>query len=189
MPINLVELAQRIRKLRVDRRLTLEDVCAAAGLTRSWLSKVENFRVTPSLPALAKIAEALGVTLSDLVEGLDNRPQIVQVRKGERQAVQRDEQISNIVYESLAYKRTNRRMDPFVLTLPPGATRAEPLPHEGEEFLMILKGRTDFEYGDETYHLEEGDSLYFDAVVPHRLNNRSGENCIVLCVFGEPNGV
>ncbi len=59
--MNLVELAQRIKARRLDRRLTIEDVAAQAGLTRSWLSKVENFRVTPSLPALGKIA--FGVSL------------------------------------------------------------------------------------------------------------------------------
>ncbi|MCC6682561.1 MAG: cupin domain-containing protein [Phycisphaeraceae bacterium] len=187
--MNLVELAQRIRKLRIDRRMTLEDVCAAAGLTRSWLSKVENFRVTPSLPALAKIADTLGVHLSELLEGLDSKPQIVVVRKDERQKVLRDEQISNITYESLAYKRTGRRMDPFLLHLPPGATRVEPLAHEGEEFLLVIKGSTDFEYGDGNYELHEGDSLYFDASVPHRLVNRSESIVQVLCVFGELNNL
>ena len=65
--MNLVELAQRIKSRRLDQRLTIEEVAAQAGLTRSWLSKVENFRVTPSLPALGGIAKALGVRPRDLL--------------------------------------------------------------------------------------------------------------------------
>ena len=108
--MNLVELAQRIRTLRLDRRLTLEEVASHTGLTRSWLSEVENFRVTPSLPALA----LLGLTTVELVEGLDEKPQLVIVRKNDRQIVERDKSSKNTpIYESLAHKRPNRAMDPF----------------------------------------------------------------------------
>lgn len=184
--MNLVELAQRIKHLRLDRRLTLEEVAAAAGLTRSWLSKVENFRVTPSLPALGKIAEALGVSVSELVEGLDKKPQLVVVRSKERKIVERNRSTSNLaVYESLAYKRANRVMDPFLITLPAGVAREKALAHEGEEFLLVQTGRVDFEYDGQTYALASGDSLYFDASIPHRLVNQSKRPVKVLCVFSE----
>ncbi len=88
--MNLVQLAQRIRALRGERNLTLEQVAERANLTKSVLSKVENFRVTPSLPALSKIAEALGVTVAELVDGLDEKPRMIVVRKDERLQVERD---------------------------------------------------------------------------------------------------
>ncbi len=117
--MNLVELAQRIRKHRLEKRLTLEDVASRSGLTRSWLSKVENFRITPSLPALAQIASALGVTVAELVQGLDAKPTLIKVTKDERLVVERDQSPTNTtVYESLAHKRPHRSMDPFLLTIP-----------------------------------------------------------------------
>lgn len=184
--MNLVELAQRIRSHRLDQRLTLEEVAARTGLTRSWLSKVENFRVTPSLPALGQIAAALGVSVSDLVAGLDEKPALVTVRKGERRVVQRDGGKTNTtVYESLAHKRPNRTMDPFLLTVPSGASRAEALGHEGEEFLMVQKGSIDFEYDGQTQTLRAGDCLYFDSSVPHRIINPYRTAAEVLCVFGK----
>lgn len=182
--MNLVELAQRIKQFRVDRHLTLENVAAAAGLTRSWLSKVENFRTTPSLPSLGKIARALGVSVTDLIEGLDKRPQLVMVRSEERKVVERNRSRNNqAVYESLAFKRTDRVMDPFLITLPPGAAREKALAHEGEEFLMVQAGKVMFEYDGESYSLSSGDSLYFDASVPHRLINENKRPAKVLCVF------
>ncbi|MFH5803427.1 helix-turn-helix domain-containing protein [Alienimonas sp. DA493] len=182
--MNLVELAQRIRSRRLKRRLTLEEVASRTGQTRSWLSKVENFRITPSLPALAEIAAALDVSLSELFEGLEEKPPLVVVRRDERKLMERDQSEGNdSFYESLAHKRTVRTMDPFLVTLPPGAAQEEALPHPGEEFLFVQTGAVRFEYDGETYHLDAGDSLYFDADHPHRIDNPTEEEAVVLCVF------
>ncbi|MBI1247470.1 cupin domain-containing protein [bacterium] len=182
--MNLVELAERIRSLRLDRRLTLEEVASRTGQTRSWLSKVENFRVTPSLPALAEIARALDISLSKLVEGLDDKPSLTLVRKDDRKVVQRDQSEQNTaVYESLAHRRKARAMDPFLITIPPGVSREEALPHQGEEFLLVHSGPVDFQYDEEVHKLQTGDSLYFDATVPHRLINSYKRPAVVLCVF------
>lgn len=186
--MNLAELAQRIRTFRLDRRLTLEEVASRTGLTRSWLSKVENFRVTPSLPALAKIATALGVTTAELVEGLDEKPQLVIVRKDERKIVERDKSKENTtVYESLAHKRPNRAMAPFMLTIPPGVAREQPLSHEGEEFLMVTQGTIEFEIDGERHVVRSGDCLYFDSGIPHRIINSYKREAAVLCVFLDRN--
>ena len=185
--MNLVELSQRIRARRLDQRLTLEEITSRTGLTRSWLSKVENFRVTPSLPSLGKIAKALGTSVADLVVGLDEKPALVIVRKKERKVVERERSKTNTtIYESLAYKRANRAMDPFLLTVPPGVARERALAHEGEEFLIVQSGVIDFEYDGENHTLRSGDSLYFDGNVPHRLMNPYAREAVVLCVFFEP---
>jgi transcriptional regulator with XRE-family HTH domain len=181
--MNLVELAQRIKKIRVEKQLTLQEVASKTGLTRSWLSKVENFRVTPSLPALAAIAESLGVTVVQLVEGLERKPELVLTRKGESEKILRDHPQSKTVYESLAHAHTGRKMDPFVLKIPPGDIHRAAMPHEGEEFLYVLAGRIDFEYDKKTYSLRKGDSLYFNATVKHRTLNQSSSPAEVLCVF------
>jgi transcriptional regulator with XRE-family HTH domain len=181
--MNLVELSQRIKQRRLDLGLSLEEVAAAARQTRSWLSKVENFRITPSLPALARVAEALRITLASLLEGLDNKPQIVLTKKKDRRAIQRDAQNSNITYHSLTSGRANRRMNPFVLEVPAGGGRSISRPHEGEEFLIVLRGKVTLEYGRETFHLDEGDTLYFDADTPHRLHNPHKKAAQVMCVF------
>jgi transcriptional regulator with XRE-family HTH domain len=181
--MNLVELGQKIRALRIERDMTLDDVVARSGLTRSWLSKVENFRVTPSLPALMEIARALRVPVTRLLEDLDRRPDFVLVKQGDGPRITRDREVSNIVYESLAHERPDRAMDPFVLTIPPGGGRSKALSHEGEEFLRVLSGRVEFHYGDGMHELEAGDSLYFNASTPHRLTNRWAKPASILCVF------
>ncbi len=179
--MNLVELAQRIRQLRTDSGLTLEEVAQHSGQTRSWLSKVENFRITPSLPALAGIASALGVTTASLLEGLDKKPNIVLVKNGNGKVINRDSD-STIAYFSLASERVTRTMDPFVLRVPPGEQR-EARSHEGEEFLLLIKGRVKFEFDEQIFSLAKGDSLYFDSEVKHCLSNPYSSEAEVLCVF------
>ncbi len=183
--MNLVELSQRIKQRRLELGLSLEEAAAGAGQTRSWLSKVENFRITPSLPALARVAEALRVSLATLLEGLDSKPQIVLTKKKDRKAIQRDPQNSDIIYHTLTAGRANRRMSPFILDIPAGGGRSVSRPHEGEEFLIVLGGKVTLEYGKETFHLEDGDSLYFDAETPHRLHNPHKKAAQVMCVFLE----
>lgn len=186
LQLNLVELSQRIKKLRREKGLTLEQVASETGLTRSWLSKVENFRITPSLQALGHIANVLKVSMSELFADLDAQPSIAIVRRSERKRVERDDSASHgTTYESLAHSRLARIMDPFFLSIAPGGGRSQPLPHEGEEFLMVLAGETEFQYGEDVYHLNAGDCLYFDARVPHRISNSSCATASVLCVFSE----
>ena len=182
--MNLIELAQRIKARRRGQNLTLEQIASRTGLTRSVLSKVENFRVTPSLPALGKIAQALGTSVSELTEGLDERPQVVVVRSGQGQRVERDKPDSVIVYESLAHDRYSKAMEPLLLAVPGGTARKQALAHEGEEFMFVVSGEVDLEYGEEVYALKAGDSAYFDAQVEHRLVNSTGQPAQVLCVFG-----
>ena len=183
--MNLVELAQRIRTARMAKGLTLDQVSELSGLGKGLLSKVENFRVTPTLPTLAKLCEALGVKLSELVDGLDAKPKLSIVRRNQRKLISRDSGDSNIEYHSLAHRRANRAMDPFELVVPANGGRQQAMPHEGEEFLTVLNGRVEFEFDGAVQSLSEGDSLYFDAEIEHRLFNVTDKEARVLCVFLE----
>lgn len=185
--MNLVELASRLKAARVAKGYTLDRVAELSGLGKGLLSKVENFRVSPSLPTLAKMCDALGLSLSQLFEGLDEKPKISITRANERILIERDREQSNINYHALAHGRLDRNMDPFLLDVPAGGGRQEAMPHEGEEFLMVLKGAVSFEYQGEVHELREGDSLYFDAEVDHRIFNPSKKDASILCVFlGRP---
>lgn len=187
--MNLVELAQRLKNARLKKGLTLDEVSEASGLAKGLLSKVENFRVTPTLTTLARLTEALGIKLSDLVDGLDAKPRISVVRRGERKPIERNHappELGNKLnnyYESLAHRRTDRVMDPLEIRVPARGGRAMALKHEGEEFLLVLEGEVVFEFDKDLYRLQAGDSLYFDAETDHRVFNESDHDARVLCVM------
>lgn len=180
--MNLLELASRLRAARVRRNLTLDQVSELSGLGKGLISKVENFRVTPSLPTLAKLCDALGVTMSELLVGLDGAPRLCVVRAGERLEIERDREISDVRYASLAHRRPNRGMDPLELRIPPHGGRSLALFHEGEEFLIVLEGAVRLEYDGTNHDLAAGDAAYFDAGIPHRILNPGDHEVRVLCV-------
>ena len=132
--VNLVELATRVKTARKTKGMTLDQLAERSGLAKGILSKVENFRVTPSLPSIIKIAAALDIPLEKLFEGLDQKPITSIVRKSEVKEVERDSEESTIRYFDIAHPRANRKMDPFELIVPAGGGRKMPMTHEGEEF-------------------------------------------------------
>ena len=179
--MNLVELAIRIRKLRRRQDITLASLARQSGLTQSTMSKIENFRITPSLPALGNIAQALGTTLSELLKDLDQSPQTTVLRKNERREVTRDN--SPWRYYLLSDENTSRQVDPFMVEIPPGLQRAEPHAHEGYEFMLLLEGTLEYQYGARVINLEEGDSVYADGTVSHNLINQSESTARLLVVY------
>ena len=86
--MNLLELATRIRAARIRRSYTLERLSELSGLATGWISKIENFRVTPSLLTLAKLCEALGVSLAEVLDGIERAPKLCVARATERVAVE-----------------------------------------------------------------------------------------------------
>ncbi|MGB0774475.1 MAG: cupin domain-containing protein [Akkermansiaceae bacterium] len=185
--LNLVELATRVKNGRKSLGLTLDEVSERSGLAKGLLSKVENFRVTPSLPSIIKIAAALDIPLEKLFEGLslENVATAGVVTKADRKEVERDRECSSIRYYDLAHNRAQRKMDPFELHIPVGGGREKPMQHEGEEFLTVLEGTVNLLLGDENHKLEVGDSIYFNAEVPHCVQNAGETDARILCVFLE----
>lgn len=183
--MNMVELAARIKAARLAKGYTLDRVAEISGLGKGLLSKVENFRVTPSLPTLARLCEALGLTMGELFIGLDAKPKLSIIRSTEHRLVERDN--ADIRYYSLAHGRPDRNMDPFLLVIPPHGGRREAMPHEGEEFMLVLEGSVSFDFHEEKNELHQGDCAYFDAEIAHRVYNPHDKEARVLCVFlGRP---
>ncbi len=185
--INLIELATRIKAARKEKGMTLDALSTRSGVAKGIISKVENFRVTPSLPSIVKIAGALNIPLEKLFEGIgvENDNSSCIVKKSERKEVERDSECSSIRYFDMAPSRSWRKMDPFELSVPAGGGRTEPMHHEGEEFLTVLEGNIDFQLGEEKHHLEQGDSAYFNAEIPHCVQNSGKSDARLLCVFLE----
>jgi transcriptional regulator with XRE-family HTH domain len=181
--MSLVALARSIKERRLSLNLTLEQVAARTGLTRSVLSKVENFRVTPSLPALAKIAEALETTVSDLTRGVGEPSEISIVPKGQGVHLEREQPRTGIAYELLTQTSAGA-MESLLISLPDASAREEPTYHEGEEFLYVVKGQVVLRYDDQPYELSEGDSAHFNANIPHSITNRGETPATVLCTYG-----
>ncbi len=168
--VNLADLGQRIRVARLARRMTLEEVVSRANFTVSWLSKLENGQLTPSLEGLVKLAQALECGVDTLVAGLTTTPRFVAVKQGEGRVepLGKDRQNKSTI-EHRADQYRDRSMHPMILHIAGDGTKSAPDSHRGERFLLVLEGRLRLGYGDELVALTTGDSVYLDAAIPHTL--------------------
>jgi transcriptional regulator with XRE-family HTH domain len=167
--VNLADLGRRVRAARLARRLTLEDVVSRANFTVSWLSKLENGQLTPSLEGLVKLAGVLGCGVDKLVEGLCVPPRYEVVRRGDRRTEPAGNGRGGYAIEPITDGWRDRAMHPVILHVSATGNRHHPDNHDGERFLLVLDGDVRIEYGDEAIHLEEGDSVYIYAAIPHTI--------------------
>ena len=158
----------KIRKIRKDTKTTLDTLAMRTGLTKGYLSKIERGLQRPPIATLSKIASALNVDITIFFERRDREVKCSLVRKDERRSIAQKGNIFGYHYETIAHKKHNKVMSPFIITLIPHADDQTIFRHEGQELMYILQGSMEFWYGDERHILNEGDCVYFDSQVPHR---------------------
>jgi transcriptional regulator with XRE-family HTH domain len=161
------EIGKRIKALRAEKRITLEQLARQTGFSKGYLSKVEKSKKAPPVSTLGNIARAFNVTISSLLGEESPRTSLCLVRKGERPLIARDGTAFGYSYEAMAYSYPNKIMKPFILTLPLGQKKKTFNQHEGEEILFVIQGSMKFIHGDEEYIVDEGDCVYFDSSIPH----------------------
>jgi transcriptional regulator with XRE-family HTH domain len=169
-------LGERVRELRRGRGLTLEELAERSGVSRAMISKVERGEKNPTLVVVAKVAEGLETTLSELL-GTEERRKIIVVHR-ERRMVMRDPETG--FERQLLSPSLGRRAVEFIRNIVPReSTSGEFPPHRRgvEEYVVVEKGRLRAIIGGEEYLLEEGDALYFEADVSHRFDNAGDGEC------------
>lgn len=153
----------RLRQRRKELGLSLRQLADRVNLTASFLSQVEREEVSPSITSLRQIATGLQVPVFYFLES--DAANVV-VRRNRRPKLKLPQ--SHLEYELLT-PRANQNMEVFVGRMEPGAASCdEPWGHPGEECALVLEGTMRIEIGDESYILEAGDSIFFDANKPHR---------------------
>lgn len=175
------EIGKNIKALRLSQKLTLQALSQKAGITKGYLSKVENSDKAPPISTLVVIAKALGVTMSHLL-GEESAPvRCSVVKKIERRLMARNGTVFGYSYESLAHHYPNKKMEPYILTIPPETVHKSLFQHEGEEMLLVIEGTMRFLHGEDEYIIETGDCVYFDSGVPHLGRPADGRD--VKCVM------
>lgn len=181
-----LDLGAQVRTLRNKRGLTLQDLADMTGLSKPNLSQIENNFVTPPIATLLKISAALGVAIGHFFQAPQQHTGLVVVRKKDRYGVAKGPHISHIgyQYEPLAYPKVDKSMEPFIVHME--ERKAEDIVfnnHRGEEFLYVLNGTLEFHRGETIITLEEGDSIYFDSIVPHGYRGIGGAAKTLVVIF------
>ncbi|WP_010283057.1 helix-turn-helix domain-containing protein [Bacillus timonensis] len=178
-----MNLGEKLKEIRKEKRLTIADLAQKTGLSNGYLSNVERNLNSPTIESLRKIVDALSISLVELFQDEDEGTGVV--RKDERVTIVKSND-NSIIYELLSPSR-NKSLEAMLLKLQPGAESGEfPHTHKGEDFGFIISGKLMYKVGDNTYILEEGDSIYFDSTIPHRYKNIGDTECISIWVVTPP---
>jgi len=175
-------LGVRVRDLRKERGLTLEELARVSGVSRAMISKLERGEKNPTLVIAARLAEGLGVSLSRLA-GVEERREVVVVPK-ERRMVLRDPE-TGFERQSLSPTFAGRGMEFLRNVVPEGSTSGDFPPHRKgvEEHIVVESGQLEATLDGKKYRLREGDALYFAADVPHRFDNVGRGECAYYLVI------
>jgi transcriptional regulator with XRE-family HTH domain len=177
-----IMLANRLRQLRHDKHLTLNDLATAAGMSQAYLSRVENHKVSLTISGLEQLAQALDVPMAVFFEEDSRNVPITHTPNGQGE-LRRFRGPTGFVFEMLAAAKKGKLMEPLIIDV---RTALQPTPlkaHSGEEFNYVLSGECMLHYGDNKIHLREGDSVYYDASIPHAAVAIKDRPCKVLAVI------
>jgi transcriptional regulator with XRE-family HTH domain len=181
--IELGKVGKKIRQIRKERGLNLQEVSDRSDITPGLLSRIENFRTLPSLPVLHNISMALGVPLSELVEtvGLNGSgAPYVLVRSG---MIQERSDASGLVYQDILQTvLEGQHLQASLVKLDPGTS--QPL-HTEESMVLVhaIKGQVQYIIQEDELKLQEGDTLFYNSRAPHRLFNTNEETAVLFKVF------
>lgn len=184
-------VGERIKALRESQALTQEELARRSGLGIEQIERIESNVDLPSLAPLIKIARVLGVRLGTFLDDQDENGPVV-CRKDEAQnsitfSNNNIQSRRHMTYHSLSRDKADRHMEPFIIDIAPTDDGDFVLSsHEGEEFIMVMEGTMEISYGKHTYLLEEGDSIYYDSIVPHHVHAYEGKEAKILAVIYSP---
>lgn len=179
----MLSLGDIIRKTRENADKTIKQLADETGLTSSHLSQIERNLASPSVSALRKIANALGVNISDFFVQDDSDTGVV-VHRSKRKKLSLPH--SDIDYELLSPDFTSN-VQLLLTRIEVGAQSSEePMGHGGDECAVVFGGRVKFLVGGDEYILEDGDSIYYNARVPHKLTNIGDTEVTIISAISPP---
>jgi transcriptional regulator with XRE-family HTH domain len=185
-------IGTKITALRESLQLSRDELAERCDCDAAVIAGLEDGALAPSLAPLIKITRALGVRLGTLLDD-DTHVGPVVTRKDQAEEVARLKSLETssdagvLDFFSLAEGKTSRHMEPFMIAVNPGEGGKHALSsHEGEEFVYVLNGQIEVEYGKDLTVLSAGDSIYYDSIVPHQLRCHGDVAARILAVVYAP---
>ena len=172
-----MELGNKVKELRNQQNMTLDELSKKSKVSVSLLSMVERNISAPTVRTLEKVVKALGTTISSLYLDIENskgnnntHAKVAVVHKKERKKLVLGPERGKAHYELLS-PDYQRKLQVMYIHFPVGRKTGKFVSHEGEECGIILEGELKVYIDEQVVLLEEGDSIYFDSTIPHRLEN------------------
>ena len=183
-------VGEKIKYLRESKNISREELSERSGLNIDQIVSIEENANLPSLAPLIKIARVLGIRLGTFLDDNDELGPVVtrSTDKGESIGFSNNAAgtSKHMDYYSLSKAKSGRHMEPFLIDIIASETEFTLSSHEGEEFIFVLEGKIEINYGKDTYVLEPGDSIYYDSIVAHHVHAYNNTAAKILAVVYTP---
>ena len=183
--LSLAIRGAQVRALRIAAGMSAGQLALAVGISASMLSRIERGLVSPSVETLERLAQGLHVPVSRFFCDQSRRTDFCQVRAGQGLVVDRIGAVAGYRYELLGHLLSgNLFVEPYLVTLLPGADPYMTFQHPGLKFLYFLSGEVSYRYGSKMVEVKAGDSLLFEASALHGIETiHSGPVSYISVVF------
>ncbi len=181
----IIQISKRLKDIRKEKDITLQQLAEEAGVTKGMLSQVENSRTIPSLTVLLNLIKALQVDFNEFFKDINLQPKDSKVifKKKEQYQPFEKENAKGFYYQRLLSTTIHEYHADFVLLRLERDSERDFVSTDAFEFKYLLKGKIKYKIGEETYEMEEGDSLFFDGTELHNPYNTGEEDALILVIY------
>lgn len=181
-------VGDKLKHLRLRRKMGLVELSKHTGLSPALLSKLEHGKLYPTLPTLSRIALVFSVGLDHFFSDEKQRHTFAVARKRDRLRFPEvpGDDAAAFDFESLDFLATDRKFNAYLAdfrVIPTEKIRQHQ--HSGVEFIYVLRGKLALKVGTDIEFFEAGDSLYFDSQLPHGYSRSGSKPCSALVITAE----
>jgi len=183
----LIQIANRIKQVRVERKITIQDLANKAQVSKGLISQIENNRTVPSLWVLMNIIQSLNLDFNEFFKDITRQkksphPVIFKKRK-DHQVFEKENTKGFLYYRAFTRTLQGGAADFVILELKKGAKRNRMVKTDSFEYNYMIKGKVEYTIEDKKYLFEEGDSLFLDSRLNHKLSNIGNGDASMLVVY------
>lgn len=178
----IVEIGEKIKRMRIEKQLTQEELANRCELSKGFISQLENNLTSPSIATLIDILEILGTNLREFFNEIDDE----RISFTKEDMFETEDEDLKYTFKWLIPNSQKNEMEPVIITLYPGGQYKEEKPHEGEEFGYVLTGSVYVYIGDKKNKVRKGESFYFKPRANHYISNAGKTTAKVIWVSTPP---
>jgi transcriptional regulator with XRE-family HTH domain len=171
----LDQVGARLKRLRLQRRMTLTGVAESTGISKSTMSRLETGQRRPTLELLLALSHTYRVPLDALVGAPDEGDPRIQLKPGRVKG-----------RTVIPLTRQPDGMQAWKIVIPTSKIKPEPRAHDGYEWIYVLSGHMRLVLGDEDWILGPGEIAEFDTKTPHWFGSTGDASTEILSIFGRP---
>jgi len=183
----LIQISNKIKEIRKQKNITAQELATKAEVSKGLISQIENNRTVPSLPVLMSIVQSLNLDLNEFFKDIIPKKKTqrkVALKSPKEYEVFEKEHAKGFVYKRMFTRNMqNGPVDFVLLELKKGARRNKMIQSESFEFNYMVKGKVEYYIEDKRYEFNEGESLFFDSRLGHRLANIGDGDATMLVVY------